>query len=237
MKNEIKGCIKALGKLIFSFNDAINEAVEFPKEHFQPCANLKTNLKLFAAAVQKIDDKYLTRTDKCLQLMAQEEVALAKCLCHFRAGNFSMDLLQKAVTLAAVYGTRRQAKEIKREAQKIAFQYDLRSQNKNLVTDSKAKWEIMEQLMADITHNINPADYQPEEQIAWEQILDSFEEKLREKNLDLKGMDYNSEIEELFTSAREAVVPLKLAEKLKEVAVERTKKQKTLLETLERGRE
>ena len=30
--------------------------------------------------------------------------------------------------------------------------------------------------MADIAHNINPADYQPEEQIAWEQILDTFEE-------------------------------------------------------------
>ena len=65
--------------------------------------------------MQKIDDKYSTRTDKCRRLMAQEEVALAKCLCHFRAGNFSMDLLQKAVTLAAVYGTRRQAKEIKRK--------------------------------------------------------------------------------------------------------------------------
>ena len=47
--------------------------------------------------------------------------------------------------------------------------------------------------------------------------------KIAGKEFRLKGMDYNSEIEELFTSAREAVVPLKLAEKLKEVAVERTK--------------
>ena len=33
-ENEIKGCIKALGKLIFSLDDVLNEAVEFLKNIF-----------------------------------------------------------------------------------------------------------------------------------------------------------------------------------------------------------
>jgi cytochrome c556 len=103
-KRGIKALKKSVYKVVFGFNDFINESIEFPADYYESTPDLKANLTKFVGALEKIRAKYDQTPDS--KQLAEDEVSLANCICHFRAGNYSLELLEKAVKLEGIYGTR-----------------------------------------------------------------------------------------------------------------------------------
>lgn len=202
--NGVKGLVRGWRGAQQKAYNVLDDLIVFPPDYYEPTLDLKTNLEKFAQALKKIDVKYLSDLprDKGRIESINDEIELAKINVHLRAGNYSVELLKKGEALEKRYGSFERAAKLKEMYLDLEY-----NQKKSQESKSVAEWCIANEILEDIKHNIEPGQFPKSEgpMVEWREMVDLLGNKLRKRNLDLAGQDYNQEIRDIWDGIRQEV--------------------------------